>query len=302
MEKGLKRKNKVTRICLLLIAFSVIGQVTAMEDELFNDNGEWPSYESEDEWIVVGERPDSGDDDWPGPDSWNRDEEEDDLTNEDITRDDVEDSSDKDGKESSKDVTNIFIKSELTVKEMQDLLNKISSLMSMSPYFEQLFNYLINNYVLVANVKIDGTISSPAHFNSETNVLYFQHSGAVTLDRVVIEDFFHIYQHHFYNGIDKYGGKGHSNIEFEAKLFYDIHYSLSFMDCCIAIPQDSEYFNSYLTWLDVITNFGTEYPSWEVLEDKYYYFLEIFINERPEYNYPIDYTLRPEALLKLLNK
>lgn len=113
------------------------------------------------------------------------------------------------------------------------------------------------------------------------------------------EELFHAYQDKYYpNGIWGYTGVGRSNIEFEAKVLRDI-------DCLIreklgvfAIQQDP----SYILWLNELVS-DNKYPvSYSEISDKYFYFLEIFKAERPEYNSPTDPNLTPQALFDVINK
>ncbi|MEM6737771.1 MAG: hypothetical protein AAF620_17055 [Bacteroidota bacterium] len=107
------------------------------------------------------------------------------------------------------------------------------------------------------------------------------------------EKFSHLYQNEFYGNLPT--SLGRSNIEFEAKLYHDLSHG---GQCCIAI-QHPDVFPEYFEWISEISNDFTQMPSWNNIEEKYYYFVEKFIEYKPEYDFPIDYNGKPLALFNI---
>ena len=56
----------------------------------------------------------------------------------------------------------------------------------------------------------------------------------------------------------------------------------------------------YENWIREMTNWYEEISTWEEMSAKYHYFIEKFIEIKPEYNYPIDYSIKPNAMLNLM--
>ena len=149
--------------------------------------------------------------------------------------------------------------------------------------------------------EINSNLNSPGGFNPNTNTIQFKSTSDINYN-TVLEEFYHAYQH-YKVGIGKYMNeppyKGRSNIEFEAKLYHDI---------TMAITQPDEGFTyfggfgEYSNWIFEITENWTRYPSWEQMQSEYYRFLEEFIQYNPNYNYPIDYELKPDTLLDLFGR
>ncbi len=109
------------------------------------------------------------------------------------------------------------------------------------------------------------------------------------------EVFLHFYQDLIYDGLPY--GTGRSNIEFEVKLYHDLNHG---GDCCLAFEElGTAVFTEYLIWLSEVSNDFTALPTWNEISDKYFYFMEEFTNEKPIYDYPIDYQLLPNAVLNL---
>lgn len=160
-------------------------------------------------------------------------------------------------------------------------------------------NLQIYQYIVGENkkfcFKIDETMTAPGGYKSSTGDILFSSSSAIDL-ATFGEEFFHGYQDLFYNGLSS--SLGRSNIEFEAKLYHDL---TNGGWCCITFmdPNNAGVFAQYVEWISQASNDFTTLPSWSDLSEKYFYFLEEFIKEKPDYNYPIDYNLLPNALLNL---
>jgi hypothetical protein len=144
------------------------------------------------------------------------------------------------------------------------------------------------------NFKTSTEISEPANFNYATSSITFRDLGSIN-EGSLAEELFHAYQNAFYpGGLAIYTNKGRSNIEYEAKLFYDINNG----GICCMVFQGSQVYTHYFNWLYEKTNGFTTYPdNFQTLSDKYFYFLEEFKKEKASYNYPTDINLKPLALL-----
>ena len=100
---------------------------------------------------------------------------------------------------------------------------------------------------------------------------------------------------------------GRSNIEFEAKLTADILFHVMtppLSICCIAFQSaDSQVTEEYMEWIrDDLTNDDGRVPlRYEEIQDMYFYFMEEFRMAKPEYNYPSDPGLLPDAMFDLFN-
>lgn len=55
----------------------------------------------------------------------------------------------------------------------------------------------------------------------------------------------------------------------------------------------------YVIWIRDITDWYSKIPTWSVMEEKHFYFLEKFTKGTLEYNYPINYSLQPNAIFNL---
>ncbi|GAA5033696.1 hypothetical protein GCM10011506_26320 [Marivirga lumbricoides] len=159
----------------------------------------------------------------------------------------------------------------------------------------QIFEYVVGEEKKFC-FKIDGTQDVPGGYNYSTSDITFKSSELIN-ETTFGEEFFHGYQDLFYGGLNQYSNVGRSNIEFEAKLYHDLtHGGL----CCLAFEEPgTAVFTEYLLWLSEVSNDFTQLPNWSEISDKYFYFMKQFINEKPIYNYPIDYQLIPNAVLNL---
>ncbi|MGM0580192.1 MAG: hypothetical protein ACQETL_05905 [Bacteroidota bacterium] len=158
----------------------------------------------------------------------------------------------------------------------------------------QIFQYVVGEEKKFC-FKVDSSIDSPGQFNYSNSTISFKSTKNINLVTFG-EEFFRGYQDLFYNGLGQYSNTGRSNIEFEAKLYYDLtHDGL----CCENFNGETQI--EYLLWLENISNGFTHIPSWSEMSDKYFYFMEKFIEEKSAYNFPIDYNLLPNALLNINN-
>jgi hypothetical protein len=145
--------------------------------------------------------------------------------------------------------------------------------------------------------KIDASMTTPGGFDPATNSIKFRSTNDINYTTLQ-EELFHAYQHLTINIqpllTPPYTGR--SNIEFEAKMYSDLVAVRYNQVCCLG-GQTNEYTN----WLLLLTANGSKFPNWQDMQQKYFYFLEIFKLEKPEYNFPTDNTLLPITLFKPLS-
>ncbi len=157
---------------------------------------------------------------------------------------------------------------------------------------QQVYDY-IKNSGFIACFKIGTPANTPGGYDQNGNYIYFDGLSNIT-EGVFGEEFFHFYQDLFYGELPY--GLGRSNIEFEAKLYHDLtHFGL----CCKNFDNQTQ--AEYLLWIESLSDGFTKMPDWQQLSGKYFYFLQKFIPEKPAYNFPIDNSLLPLALLNLNN-
>ncbi len=160
----------------------------------------------------------------------------------------------------------------------------------------QMFEYVVGEEKKVC-FKIGSTNGEPGSYNHLTSTISFANSNAINAS-VFGEEFFHTYQDVYYGGLSQYSNVGRSNIEFEAKLFHDLVYGE--FQCCMVF-SNSDVFTEYFIWLTEVTNDFSSLPNWDDISDNYFYYLDEFKKDKPDYDYPTDYTLQPGALLNLEN-
>ena len=144
----------------------------------------------------------------------------------------------------------------------------------------------------------------PGTYNPTTKELKFQ--DVYSIEEAFPEEFLHLYQDAYYNGIAQHAG--YANIEFEAKVMLDVIYVNAF-GCCANHGATQTNGDHYSNWIQKITNFGTRFPYyWNLLETDYQYggksywhFLSDFRNDpiRYQYTLPVDTIFLPNALTNL---
>lgn len=165
---------------------------------------------------------------------------------------------------------------------------------------------LANKPGLEIGICVDGTNGSGT-YNAATKSITFLTDFASTHVDVVRHELFHAYQDNiaYPGGISDYslGEPGYSNIEFEQALFKDIMMLHGGNATALSYSTDNDIIEEYESWINYLTNNGTEYPdfsnNWSLYESKYFEFLEEFKNTNPYYNAPIINTLAPEGLKRL---
>jgi hypothetical protein len=86
-------------------------------------------------------------------------------------------------------------------------------------------NKVVNTVWGGLNFNVDGSISTPAQYDPNTNTITFRNSSSINANNIH-EELFHAYQNTVYlGGTVQYSRykPGNTNIEFEAKLFKDIY-------------------------------------------------------------------------------
>jgi hypothetical protein len=105
---------------------------------------------------------------------------------------------------------------------------------------------------------VDGSISTPAQYDPNTNTITFRGSSDINAN-AIIEEVFHAYQNTLYpGGIAQYSRykPGNTNIEFEAKLFKDICTSLYGGVWSISIGFPNAYMLEYEMWVNSVADNG----------------------------------------------
>ncbi|MEM9858699.1 MAG: hypothetical protein AAF843_15170 [Bacteroidota bacterium] len=160
---------------------------------------------------------------------------------------------------------------------------------------QQIFDYMSandHNYCF----KIGSQNGEPGSFNYLTQTISFKNIFSIN-STTFEEEFFHAYQDKFYTELSQYTEDGRSNIEFEAKLFYDMTHG----GICCLVFSNSTVQQEYLLWLDEITDGFTRIPEWNEFSNNYFRYLEEFVIDKPLYDFPINYELQPGALLSINN-
>ncbi|MEP0985440.1 hypothetical protein [Ekhidna sp.] len=182
--------------------------------------------------------------------------------------------------------------------KLREEFKKVHSIPINAKFLDELRN---NGYSVKVN--INPALSTPGGFYPSTNTISFRSLEDIDYNSV-LEEYFHAFQH-YRIGIGKYSfgdKKGASNIEFEAKLYNDI-VSQANIDL-LAEMGESFFFlggssNEYSTWINQVTSNHTKYPTWQSIKDDYYNYMQLFTQEKPIYDFPIDYDLQPTTMLYL---
>lgn len=177
--------------------------------------------------------------------------------------------------------------------------------------FKQVYSIPINakflrellNSGYKVKITINPNLSTPGGFSPSTNTISFRSFDDINYN-VVLEEYFHAFQH-YRIGIGKYNNEGNANIEFEAKLYQDIvsrRHLEQLAEMGLSFYYLGHSSSEYADWLIEITSNHTTYPAWSTIEDKYYDFIELFIQEKTVYASPIDYELEPTTMLYLFGQ
>ena len=159
----------------------------------------------------------------------------------------------------------------------------------------QVFGYINDNQKKFC-FKIGSTSGEQGSYNYTNSDFSFADTEAIN-STVFGEELYHAYQDLYYGGLSQFNNIGRSNIEFEAKLYHDLTHN----GICCLVFSNSTVQTEYLLWLIEITDDFQRMPNWSELTQYYFHYLEQFIIDKPDYNYPIDYNMTPNALLNLNN-
>ena len=164
-----------------------------------------------------------------------------------------------------------------------------------------IYNYLNNNNYHFSKVELDPTLTVPGIYNTTTKELKFKDVNSI--NDAFPEEFLHLYQDAYYNGIAQYAA--YANIEFEAKVMQDV-ICMNSIGVCPKIGATQTNGNHYTKWILKITYDGTWFPNyWELFETdsvcgfkNYWDFLNDFSQDtiRFQYTLPVDRTFYPYAL------
>ena len=159
----------------------------------------------------------------------------------------------------------------------------------------QVFGYINDNQKKFC-FKIGSTSGEQGSYNYTNSDFSFADTEAIN-STVFGKELYHAYQDLYYGGLSQFNNIGRSNIEFEAKLYHDLTHN----GICCLVFSNSTVQTEYLLWLIEITDDFQRMPNWSELTQYYFHYLEQFIIDKPDYNYPIDYNMTPNALLNLNN-
>jgi hypothetical protein len=196
----------------------------------------------------------------------------------------------------------------LNAEEKAKLLEVFGEWLNASEYNQKIYNYFTDpESPMKFNFQMDPNLPGPAGFNHTNMNISFRSIEDIKYGSLW-EEFFHAYQHKFYDGLEQYSSVGRSNIEFEAKLAHDLLGYKVFNPsgpCCLmfefstATQEDKD---NYQKWIQDITQWGDILPdNFNQLESKYWVYLERFKIVKPIYNYPTDTNLLPNAMFHLFN-
>lgn len=206
----------------------------------------------------------------------------------------------------SPQVANLISRFSLTSEELR-LLNQTLALLLENCGYSTIFDYLSNANVKFSNVRIDPNMIGGASFNPKTKELKFK--SAKNIQGCFLgEEFLHLYQDHLYEGLSKYYNKpGISNIEFEAKLIYDIMVTKNPIGGACKLSPNMKNEDAFNKWLCDIANKSDRFPSYDMMLERnpkyknlnYWDFLEEFRSVDPAYDYPSIRDFKPEVILQL---
>lgn len=169
--------------------------------------------------------------------------------------------------------------------------------------YRAMYDYLTGIGVTFTNVSIDPARKTGG-YDCVSGALTFRDNSAIT--NGLQEEFVHMFQNNYYSGgIQQYYYLGRANVEFEAKVIEDLLCTIRQMGCAYYGGTSSNYVD-YYNWLDVVTNKGTYFPSYEDLlvrypvcnNQNYSDFLNAFATDpaKPDYHFPVVETLNPQVL------
>jgi len=168
--------------------------------------------------------------------------------------------------------------------------------------YSAMYGYLTGNNFQINDVRINSALQSPGAYYAQSNILEFK--SVESIYTAFPEEFMHFFQNKYYQGgISQYDNTGRSNIEFEAKLMQDLLCNIK-SGICGWYGAGLKSGNQYSIWINKITDYGSKTPNYSDLLKRdpewnnlnYWDFMEDFCSGHPDYDYPIDRNLRPQAL------
>lgn len=182
-----------------------------------------------------------------------------------------------------------------------DLYNQaLDNLLEQCGYYK-MYDYLTGIGAMFTDVYIDPT-GSTGGYDYVTGKVSFRDNSSITSG--LAEEFVHLFQDNYYPG-----GMGNyihnANFEFEAKVIQDLECMMRGMVGGLYGDPNPSSLN-YTKWMEVVTNYGTYFPSYGDLlvqysdcgNLNYSDFLNAFSTNpaKPQYNLPVIPTLTPQAI------
>lgn len=142
---------------------------------------------------------------------------------------------------------------------------------------------VISNVWGSLNFRMNSTLTTNGSFDAASNTILFRNTNNITF-KTLLEELFHAYQHTYYpSGIRTFskGKSGWTNIEFEAKVFYDIYMSRNGFNSWLGtwgFPNE-DIKKKYRDWIKKLVDYG---PTAELM-GQYNNWLNLFNTHHPHY-------------------
>lgn len=187
--------------------------------------------------------------------------------------------------------------------QINKLINEFEIWRDMNCMTGVIYDFLVTDGASI-NFDINPAYEGAAAYDPITETISFGSENDITAQKLE-EEMFHVYQDFYYpTGIDKYIEDppyyGRSNIEFEAKfgiqLVKNVSTSSGYSD------YGSTNMSTLINQLSDYYEYNGEFPSGltDLQLGDYYSAIRDFRQAMPQYNYPISYNLKPDALFNIL--
>lgn len=201
---------------------------------------------------------------------------------------------------SSYTIGSLFDKySDLSVSDQNEVSALLNELQN-SPYGKT-FNVILNRVASqkVSSIYRGSTGTAPALYGAKNNVVVLNDLGKSITQTQLGEELIHASQDRTYSGgIGQYSsGKGTPNIEFEAKLIFELIYVMNSLPCGALIGY-GEHYDDAVFWLLEFYD-GDKFPSMSTVLNTtmggygYYDMIDFFKVKDSAYNKETDYSLKP---------